>query len=93
MAVRIEIYSKPGEGSSVAVASQIRSLVTEMRIDAGIHMITDEALHASNGVEKTPAVYVDGMMISNGWAPSRMEIKRVLEKRVEALNPKIGEDN
>ncbi len=92
MSVRIELYTKPGEGASVAVASQIRSLITELRIDAGLHLITDEALLTSNGIEKTPAVFVDGMMISNGWAPSRMEIRRALEKRIEALTPKTGEN-
>ena len=87
MAVRIEIYSQPGEGTSAAVMSQIRSLVSEMRIEASIHLITDEALQATNGVEKTPAVFIDGVMLSNGWAPSRMEIKRAMEKRISAMQP------
>lgn len=90
MAVRIEIFSKPGEGSSAAVMSQIRSLVSEMRVDASIHLITDEVLQAMNGVEKTPAVFIDGVMISNGWAPSRMEIWRALEKRQDALHSNPG---
>jgi hypothetical protein len=82
MPIRILIYVKQGDGTGTAVMNQIRALVNEMKVDATMQMITDESMHASNGVEDTPAISVDGLMIANGWSPSRQEMKRAIEARV-----------
>jgi hypothetical protein len=87
MAIRVEVFSKMGEGASSAVMNQIRAVINENRFDATVQLVTEPSLLAMNGIEETPAVFVDGLMISNGWAPSRMEILRALSQRVAALNP------
>jgi hypothetical protein len=90
MAIRILIYGQQGEGSAQAAMSQIRALVGEMRIDASVQMVTDPSLLASNGVDRTPAVNVDGLFISTGWVPSRNEIARALRSRLSQVDTMHG---
>ena len=80
------VYGKQGEGTATSVMSQIRALVSEMRADAYVQLITDESLMRMNGIEETPAVFVDGVVVSNGWSPSRTEMQRALQHRIEALS-------
>ncbi len=83
MPIRILVYVKEGEGTGTAVMNQIRALVNEMKVDASLQIVTDQSMHASNGVESTPAISVDGLMVANGWAPSRQEMRRAIEARVK----------
>jgi len=87
MSIRVEVFSKMGEGASSAVMNQIRAVINEQKVDATVQLVTEPSLLQMNGIEETPAVFIDGLMISNGWAPSRMEIVRALQQRVAALNP------
>jgi hypothetical protein len=86
MPIRIMIYGIQGEGSAQAAMSQIRALISEMRIDASVQMVTDPAMLAMNGVDTPPAINVDGMFISNGWVPSRNEIVRALRSRLSQVD-------
>lgn len=83
MPIRILVFVKQGDGSGTAVMNQIRALVNEMKIEVSLQVVTDESMHASNGVEATPAISVDGLMIANGWAPSRQEMRRAIEARIK----------
>jgi hypothetical protein len=86
MPIRIMIYGIQGEGSAQAAMSQIRALISEMRIDASVQMVTDPAMLAMNGVDTPPAINVDGMFISNGCVPSRNEIVRALRSRLSQVD-------
>jgi hypothetical protein len=88
MPIRIVIFGKEGDGGAQAAMTQMRALVSELRADAGVQMVTDPQMLAANGVEKPPAISIDGLFISNGWVPSRNEIARALRSRMEAIRPK-----
>jgi len=68
--------------------SQIRSLVTEMGADCDVDIVTNEQMLKINGIEDTPSVYMDGMMISVGYAPSRMQMKRAIQQRLDQVKPR-----
>lgn len=83
MPIRILIYTKQGEGTGTAVMNQLRALIKELKVDATIQLIADESMHAANGVVGTPAISIDGLMVANGWAPSRQELRRFIEGRTK----------
>lgn len=85
MPIRIVIYGQHSEGSTYAAMAQIRSLIREMSADASVQIITDERQLKMNGVSETPAVAVDGTLVSLGYVPSRMEMQRYLKQRIEML--------
>ena len=68
--------------------TQIRALVAEMRAHATVQMITDPGMLEANGVDRPPAVQMDGLFVSNGWVPSRNELSRALRSRIDAVTPK-----
>ncbi|MCH7471765.1 thioredoxin family protein [bacterium] len=88
MSIRILIYGKEGEGSAFAALAQVRSLVGEMRLDASVKMVSDPAELKNSGVDTLPAVSVDGFMVSQGWVPSRNELKRALSQRQDQVSGK-----
>jgi hypothetical protein len=88
MSVRIIIYGPMGEAATTAAMTQIRALVGEMGLQgAQIQLVSDVSMMAANGVETPPAVAIDGSFLSNGWIPSRNEIKRALEQRLMQNGP------
>ena len=87
MAIRIIVYGVQGDGTAYSAMSQIRSLVNEMGVDCNVDIVTNEQMLRSNGIEDTPSVYVDGLMVATGYAPSRMQMKRAIEQRLAQLNP------
>jgi hypothetical protein len=86
MPIRILVFGKEGEGSAFAALAQVRALIAEMRVDASAQIITDSAQLAMNGIDNPPGVSIDGMMISNGWVPSRNELVRAIQQRLAAMN-------
>jgi hypothetical protein len=86
MPIRVLIFGKQGDGSASAAMAQVRALIMEMRLDASAQMVTDPAQLAMNGVDGSVGVSVDGLMIANGWVPSRNEIIRAFQQRVAAIN-------
>lgn len=85
MPIRILIYGEHSEGATYAAMAQIRALIREMRADASVQIITDERQIKMSGVTETPAVSVDGTVVSLGYVPSRVEMERYLKQRIEML--------
>lgn len=85
MAIRIVVYGAQGDGTAFAAMSQIRSLIDEMMVVVNVDIVTDPQMMKINGVEQTPAVFIDGVMVSVGYAPSRMQMRRAIQLRIEAL--------
>jgi hypothetical protein len=85
MPIRILIYGQQGEGSTYAAMAQLRSLIREISADASVQIITDQHQLAMNGITETPAVAIDGTIVSFGYVPSRMEMQRYLKQRMEML--------
>jgi hypothetical protein len=50
-----------------------------------VQIITDQHQLAMNGITETPAVAIDGTIVSFGYVPSRMEMQRYLKQRMEML--------
>ena len=80
--MRIVIYGPPGDGGAFSAIGQIRSVISSFGADATIQMITDPQMQAAAGVAALPAIEVDGMMISQGYMPSRMEIERAIKQKM-----------
>jgi hypothetical protein len=86
MPIRVLVFGKSGDGSAFAAMAQVRALIAEMHMDASAQIITDPAQLSMNGVDGTVAVSVDGMMVANGWVPSRNELVRAFQQRMQAIN-------
>ena len=84
MAMRIVVYGAQGDGTAFSAMSQIRSLVNSMSVDVSVDIVTDPHMMKMNGVEQTPAVFIDGVMVSVGYAPSRMQMRRAIQQRIDA---------
>ena len=52
--------------------------------------VTDAAQLAAAGVLETPALEVDGRILVSGTVPSRDEIRRMLQKALQADSPEKG---
>lgn len=63
-----------------ALEKAVRSAVTETGIDLEIEHITDFAQIASYGVMSTPALVLDGKVVSYGKVLSVEEVKLILSK-------------
>jgi hypothetical protein len=92
MSIRIMIFGVEGDGSAYAAAAQIRSLVHQMRADADVLMVTDAKQHKLQGVEQFPTINIDGVAISQGYVPSRNEIQRAIQSRLDSLQGKRGSE-
>lgn len=88
MSIRIVVYGSKGDGTAYSAMAQIRSLVNEMHADISVDLVTDEHMRRMNGVDQTPSIYVDGVMISTGYAPSRMQMRRAIQLRLDSLHPR-----
>jgi hypothetical protein len=86
MPIRVLVYGKLGDSAAYAALNQVRALIRDMRIEATAQIITDEAQLRMNGIDTPPAVSVDGLMVSNGWVPSRGELTSALQQRQQAIN-------
>jgi hypothetical protein len=87
MSYRILVYGPMGEAATTAAMTQIRALCGEMGVQAQIQLVSDPSMMAANGVDTPPAVAIEGSFLSNGWIPSRNEIKRAIEQRMAQDNP------
>lgn len=87
MPIRIIIYGKAGDGTAFSTQAQIRALINEMRVDASVQIVTDPAQLRMSAIEDedTPLVSVDSVTITRGYVPSRGEIQRAIEQRIEQL--------
>jgi hypothetical protein len=85
MSIRVLIYAREGDGAAQAGMNQMRAIISELRVDASVQLVTDPMMHANNGVSEPPAFSVDGVFVSNGWVPARNEIIRALTQRMAAI--------
>lgn len=63
-----------------ALEEAVRSALEELGMDTAIEHVTDFAQIAAYGVMSTPALVVDGKVVSYGKALSRDEAKSVIQK-------------
>lgn len=67
-------------GSGCALEEAVRDALTELGMDTSIDHVTDFAQIAAYGVMTTPALVVDGKVVSYGKALKKDEAKAVIEK-------------
>jgi len=88
MPMRIVVYGTTSDATAYAAMAQIRSLIREMGVDAGVQIVTDEKQREMQGIESTPAVAIEGMTVSAGWVPSRTELRRAIQQHIEMASGK-----
>jgi hypothetical protein len=76
--MRITIFSPPGTQGEV-IRSRALAVLHEMGVKANVSIDNDEFDFARAGVMFTPAVSINGTLISNGWIPEPDEIKLAVE--------------
>jgi hypothetical protein len=80
--MRIIIYGKEGDGGAFSAIGQIKSVCSSMGVESTIQIVTDPHMHGANGVSALPAIEIDGLMVSMGYMPSRMEIERAIKQKI-----------
>jgi small redox-active disulfide protein 2 len=68
----------PGCSRCVATEANVRKASNEMHLSAQIRKIDDVREFAKLGVRLTPAVLVDGRIVSSGKVPTVEELKGLL---------------
>jgi small redox-active disulfide protein 2 len=58
-----------------------KTAVEEMGLDAAVEKVTDMMTIISYGVMSTPALVIDGQVVSSGRIPSKEEIVKMLRDR------------
>ena len=69
-----------GCAKCVALESAVRAALEELGMDAAIDHVTDFAQIAAYGVMTTPALVVDGKVVSYGKVLNKGEAKALLQK-------------
>lgn len=85
MSIRVLVFAEQGDGAAQAGMNQLRAIISQMKLDATVQIVSDKAMHAGNGISELPAFTVDGVFLSQGWVPSRNEIIRALTQRQAAI--------
>jgi hypothetical protein len=85
MGLRIIVYGKPGDGAAFAALGSVRAMVSSMRIDANVQLVTDPQQIGTAGVDQLPAVSIENLVISQGYVPSRNELQRALGMKVDQM--------
>ena len=85
MSMRVLIYMQVGDASGLSAANQIRSIAFEMRVPITVQMVTEASQLKMSGIDTFPTVSIDGLTISMGYVPSRIEIRRAIEQRQHQL--------
>lgn len=85
MAISVVVYGAAGDGAAFAALGALRSIIGEMRLEANVQIITDPVQTANAGVDRTPAVSIDNLIIAQGYVPSRNEIARALQMKLEQI--------
>lgn len=63
-----------------ALEESVRSALEELGMDAAVDHVTDFSRIAAYGVMSTPALVIDGKVVSYGKALSKDEAKAVIQK-------------
>lgn len=85
MSIRVLVFATQGDGAAQAGMNQLRAIISQLKIDATVQIVSDVTMHRSNGISDLPAFTVDGVFMSQGWVPSRNEIIRALTQRQAAI--------
>ena len=86
---KIVIYG-PGCAKCTALAQVTEQVMRELCLEPLPEKVTDAAQLAAAGVLETPALGVDGRILVSGTVPSRDEIRRMLQKALQADSPEKG---
>jgi len=73
----------PGCPKCFMAESNVRGACAELKIDADITHIFDMREFAKLGVIFTPAVIVDGKIVTSGKVPTVEELKKIFSKMKE----------
>jgi small redox-active disulfide protein 2 len=68
----------PGCGRCQTTEANVREAVKQLNLAAEVVHVTDVREYVTLGVRLTPAVIVDGKIISSGRVPAVEEIKQLL---------------
>lgn len=71
--MKVTIYNPSGFQSEILRDNTIKVL-TELGVDAQVEIDSDEFAFARAGVMFTPAVSINGKLISNGWVPEASDV-------------------
>jgi hypothetical protein len=85
MALQVVVYGKEGEGAAFAALGTLRSILSELRVEANIQIVTDPLQVANAGVDRTPAVSIDNLIVAQGYVPSRTEVTRALQMKLDQI--------
>ena len=75
--MRITIFSPPGQHAE-HIRSQALRAVHNLGVSAAVVVDSDEFDFALAGVMFTPAISINGNLISNGWVPEENEMLEAL---------------
>ena len=70
----------PGCAKCKETEEIINEVVAEMNTDATVEKVTDMMQIAGCGVLSTPAVVIDGKVMSSGKVPNKKEVRSWIEK-------------
>lgn len=81
--MRVTVYSPPGmHGEQIRYRAQ-RAL-QEAGLSGRVDLKTAEFDFARAGVMCTPAISVNGRLVTNGWVPEENEFARVLQANLNS---------
>lgn len=78
--VKIEVLGS-GCRKCMNLYESAKAAVEETGSDAAVEKVTDMMTIVSYGVMSTPALVIDGQVVSSGRIPSREEIAKMLRER------------
>ena len=78
--VKIEVLGS-GCRKCMNLYESAKAAVEETGADAAVEKVTDMMAIVSYGVMSTPALVIDGQVVSSGRIPSREEIAKMLRER------------
>ncbi|MCL1139410.1 MULTISPECIES: thioredoxin family protein [Shewanella] len=78
--MKIEILGS-GCKKCTNLAADVEQVATDMALDFSIEKVTDMAAILDYGVMSTPAIVIDGTVITAGNVPSKAEIQQLLNDK------------
>jgi len=78
--MRVTIFSPPGTQAE-QMRERTSQMMQDLGVDANIEIDSDEFDYARAGVMFTPAVSVNGKLISNGWMPEAHDMAVAVGRR------------
>ncbi|MCK8045914.1 thioredoxin family protein [Shewanella sp. 1CM18E] len=78
--MKIEILGS-GCKKCTNLAAEVEQVATEMALEFSVEKVTDMAAILDYGVMSTPAIVIDGTVITAGNVPSKAEIQQLLSNK------------